>query len=147
MHKMVWLQLYSGPRKMLFLYNHIGQPWDPSGWEAAAPQGEATTTQAGAPAAACQTSQDSTSPPQTEKAPGFLQGEKAPQHKFHQQNWSSLWLADKERSWFRGFPFHLWTMVHNPWGEDSHRCDIRAILQMISPKHRFLQAKRNGQFL
>lgn len=35
-------------------------------------------------------------------------------------------------------------LTHNMYGEDGHRCDIWAILQMISPKHQLLQAKRNG---
>lgn len=110
---MVWLQLYSGLRKMQFLYSHAGHPWDPDRWGAAAPQGEATTTPAQPPSASCQSSQGLTSPLESQKAPGFLQGKKGPQHEFHHQNWSSFWLADKERSWFRGFPFqlHTWSII------------------------------------
>lgn len=48
----------------------------------------------------------------------------------------------KELAW--GISISSSHLAHNLWGKDGHRCDIRAILQMISPKHQFLQAKRNG---
>lgn len=81
--------------------------------DTAAAQGEATATLAGPPPAACQIPQDLSCPLHTHKAPGFLQREEAPQHKFHQQNWSSLQLADRERSWRGGFPFqvHTWPIT------------------------------------
>lgn len=98
---------------MLFLYNPAEQLQDSGGREAAAAQGTATATPAVPAAAACQTLQDLTGALRTQKATGFLQGEKVPQCEFHQQNWRPLCLADKERSWFRRFPFqvHTWSII------------------------------------
>lgn len=83
----VWLQLHQGPRVMM-LYSHAGHQGGPD-------KGDVTT------------------PLHTQKAPGFLQGEEDPQHEFHQQNWSSLQLADIKRSWLGRFLFqvHTWPIT------------------------------------